>query len=70
MTPAPAPVSAVFHVRVWVDGGKLVRGRIIESLDLVDRRDEVVLAVGSAAEIEQCIHDWLERLSRAPVTAR
>ena len=39
-------------------------------LRIVDRRDEVVLAVGSAAEIEQCIHDWLERLSRATVTAR
>ena len=57
--------SAVFLVRVWLENGELVRARIIEDLDLVDRRDEAVLVVGTAREVEHRVHDWLRRLSRS-----
>jgi len=57
--------SAVFLVRVWLEDGELVRARIIEDLDLVDHRDEVVLDVGTAGDIEHRVQDWLERLSRS-----
>jgi hypothetical protein len=56
--------SAVFLVRVWVEDGEVVRARIIENLDLVDRCSEDLLVVGTAAEIEHRVQDWLDRLSR------
>jgi hypothetical protein len=65
MRPATETTSAVFLVRVWVEDGELVRARIIENVDLVDRRDEDVLVVGTASEIEHRVQDWLERMSRA-----
>jgi len=64
MSPAPHATSAVFLVRVWMED-EVVRARIIESLDLVDRHDEAVFIVGSAAEIERRLHDWLEELARS-----
>jgi len=70
MPPVPPTISAVMLVRIWLEGGELVRGRITESLDLVERRDEVVHVVGTAAEIEQRVHSWLERLSPPAVTPR
>ena len=66
MSLATETSSAVFLVRVWVQDGQVLRARIIENVDLADRRDDV-LVVGSADEIEQCVQDWLERVS-APVT--
>jgi uncharacterized UPF0160 family protein len=61
--------SAVLLVRIWLESGEVVRARITESLDLVDRRDEIVHDVGTAADIERRVHSWLERLS-PPVTPR
>jgi hypothetical protein len=68
MAPAPQTISAVMLVRIWLEGGELVRARITESLDLVDDRDEIVHVVGTAAEIEQRLRSWLERLSTPAVT--
>lgn len=65
MPSATGASSAVFLVRVWLEDGELVRARIIEDLDLVDHRDEVVLVVGSADDIEYRVQDWLERLCRS-----
>jgi len=70
MLSAPQTTSAVMLVRVWLEGGELVRARITENLDLVDRRDETVHDVGTTAEIEDRVHSWLERLSPPPVTPR
>jgi hypothetical protein len=68
MSLATETSSAVFLVRVWVEDGEVLRARIIENLDLADGRDEDVLVVGTADEIEQCVQDWLERVSNAAVT--
>jgi hypothetical protein len=65
MRPASQTSSAVILVRVWLEDGEFLRARIIESLDLINRGDESVLVVGSAAEIEHRVQDWLERLSRS-----
>ena len=70
MPAEPQTTSAVMLVRVWLEGGELVRARITENTDLVDRRDEIVHDVGTAAEIENRVHSWLERLSPLPVTPR
>jgi hypothetical protein len=70
MPPVPQTISAVMLVRIWLEGGELVRARITESHDLVDRRDEIVHVVGTAAEIEHRLHSWLERLSPPAVTPR
>jgi hypothetical protein len=70
MVPVPQTISAVMLVRIWLEGGELMRARITESLDLVDRRDEAVHVVGTAAEIEDRVHSWLERLSPPAVTPR
>lgn len=69
MSLATETSSAVFLVRVWVEDGEVMRARIIENLDLVDGRDDDVLVVGTANEIEQCVQDWLERVSNAAVTS-
>lgn len=69
MSLATETSSAVFLVRVWVEDGEVMRARIIENLDLVDGRVEDVLVVGTANEIEQCVQDWLERISNAAVTS-
>jgi hypothetical protein len=70
MPPVPQTTSAVMLVRIWLEGGEFVRARITENLDLIDRRDEIVHDVGTAAEIENRVHTWLERLSPPPVTPR
>jgi hypothetical protein len=70
MPAVPKTNSAVLLLRIWVEDGQLVRARITESLDLVDRRDEVVHVVATAAEIEHRVHSWIERLSPPPVTPR
>jgi hypothetical protein len=70
MVPVPQTISAVMLVRIWLEGGELMRARITESLDLVDRRDEIVHVVGTAAEIEHRVHGWLERLSSSALTPR
>jgi hypothetical protein len=62
--------SAIFLVRVWLEDGELMRARIIENLDLVNCRDEIILVVGSASEIEHRVHSWLEQLSPPAVTPR
>jgi len=67
MPPASGTSSAVLLVRVWLEDGEFVRARIIENPDLVDRRAEIVLVVGSAAEVEHRVGNWLERLT-VPVT--
>ncbi len=63
MTAGPETISAVMLVRIWLEDGELVRARITESLDLSDGRDETVHVVGTAAEIEDCVHSWIEQLS-------
>ncbi len=70
MPPVPQTISAVMLVRIWLEDGELMRARITESLDLVDRGDEIVHVVGTAAEIEHRVHSWLDRLSPPPVTPR
>ena len=70
MPPVPQTISAVLLVRIWLEGGELVRARLTESLDLVDRGDEIVHVVGTAAEIEHRVHSWLEQLSPPAVTPR
>jgi hypothetical protein len=70
MPPVPQTTSAVMLVRIWLEGGELVRARITENLDLVDRRDEIVHVVGTAAEIEHRVRSWLERLTSPAVTPR
>ncbi|HEX7312108.1 MAG TPA: hypothetical protein VF232_13115 [Gaiellaceae bacterium] len=70
MPAVPPTISAVMLVRIWLEGGELVRARITENLDLVDRRDEIVHDVGTAADVEHRVHSWLERLSPPSVTQR
>jgi len=70
MPPPPETTSAVMLVRVWLEGGELVRARITENTDLVDRRDEIVHDVATSAEIEIRLHSWLERMSLPAVTPR
>ena len=67
MVQATETSSAVFLVRVWVEDGEVLRARIIENLDLAEQRDDDVVVVGTADEIEQRVQGWLERVS-APVT--
>jgi hypothetical protein len=69
MPAASKTISAVLLLRIWLEDGELVRARITESLDLSAGRDEVV-HVGTAAEIENRVHSWIERLSPPPVTPR
>ena len=63
-------ISAVLLLRVWLEDGELVRARITENLDLSDDRNEIVHVVGTAAEIENRVHTWLERVSTTAVTPR
>ena len=62
MPPQPPSPSALFLVRVWLDG-ELLRARITQSHDLVNG-DETVAIVGSAAEVEQRLRDWLVAIGR------
>jgi hypothetical protein len=70
MPAVPKTISAVLLLRIWQEDGELVRARITESLDLTTGRDEVVHVVGTAAEIENRVHSWLERVSTPAVTPR
>jgi hypothetical protein len=70
MPAVPKTISAVLLLRIWQEDGELVRARITESLDLTTGRDEVVHVVGTAAEIENRVHSWLERVGTPAVTPR
>jgi hypothetical protein len=50
--------SAVFLVRVWREEGML-RARMTESLDLMDRREESVSVASSPEDVERRLREWL-----------
>ena len=63
MPPAASSGSAVFLVRVWLDGD-LLRARITETLDLTDRHDdETVTLTDSTDEVKRRLHSWLDAFS-------
>jgi hypothetical protein len=54
--------TGVLVIRVWFEQCRL-RARISCSLD-IDRDPEVVTVVGSAAEIQSAVADWLRSFAR------
>jgi hypothetical protein len=64
MSPGEQSCSAVFLVRVWLEDG-LLRARMTESLDLMNRHDETVSVAGSVEEIERRLQDWLQAFAGA-----